>query len=141
MNHKIHILLSVVTFGGWLPFYGAFYLYYKFAESKSSDQSETKRLKQEQKRIKETLKADQKALRSQARKAFLEQHAQEQAHKSSLGYKKGKGTFSSTAYTLECSHMIRAKTASKSLNYFQGKSVYCEICKVERVVIGRPRML
>ena len=60
--------------------------------------------------------------------------------KPNLGYTKGSGSFASTAYTLECNHSIRAKTTSltKSLSYLIGRTVYCEVCKDNRTVTGRP---
>ena len=141
MNHKIHIILSVVSLGCWLPFYLALYLFYKLTDSNIGKRAERKETKKAQKQAENSIKSEKRIERSEQRKEFFEQRAKTASSNPSLGYKKGKGTFSSTAYALECNHMIRAKTASKSLNYFQGKTVYCEICKEQRVVVGRPRML
>lgn len=64
----------------------------------------------------------------------------DESAKPNLGYTKGSGSFASTAYTLECNHSIRAKTTSltKSLSYLIGRTVYCEVCKDNRIVTGRP---
>jgi hypothetical protein len=34
VNHKLHIILSVVSFGGWLPIYAVYYFFRKFTGSK-----------------------------------------------------------------------------------------------------------
>ena len=33
VNHKLHIILSIISFGGWLPIYAAYYLFRKFKGS------------------------------------------------------------------------------------------------------------
>ena len=34
VNHKLHIILSVISLGGWLPIYAAYYFFRKFTGSK-----------------------------------------------------------------------------------------------------------
>ena len=34
INHKLHIVLSIITFGGWLPIYAIYYLFRKYSGSK-----------------------------------------------------------------------------------------------------------
>ena len=36
INHKLHIILSVITFGGWLPIYAIYYLFRKTSSPKIS---------------------------------------------------------------------------------------------------------
>ena len=36
VNHKLHIVLSIISLGGWLPIYAIYYLFRKFSGPKIS---------------------------------------------------------------------------------------------------------
>jgi len=44
VNHKLHIVLSVISFGGWLPLYAAYYFFRKFTGSKINVKNTVKQL-------------------------------------------------------------------------------------------------
>jgi hypothetical protein len=132
VNHKFHIILSVITLGYWLPIYGGLYLYRRKSGAPTLDLSKKKELKaaaKEQRRQEIIAK-----MASKPGAATIRQRPKQ-------GYKKGKGFLNSTPYVLECNHMIRAKVGMKSRSHLRGETVYCDVCKAQRVVVGTPRLI
>lgn len=125
LNHILHSVLSILTFGLWLPVY--FLLYLVFKSKGSTLESRREKRRENRELTKRVLKDMRESPRTNSNPG--------------LGYKKGKGALTSTEYQLQCGHLIRAKTAHTSLNYLKGKEVFCEICKETRQVIGIPRMV
>jgi hypothetical protein len=115
LNHKLHIFLSVISGGFWLPIYGLLYLITKRTGSTVESRKE---------QFKKAVNAE----------------AQRSQQKKSKGYKKGSG-FTSVTWALECNHLIRAKVGMGSRNSLRGKTVFCDICQAERTVIANPRMM
>ena len=114
LNHKIQIVLSIITFGLWLPVYLITFLVFKGLGSTIGKRKESR---------------DQAAMWAPATTQTRKK-----------GYQPGKSVWNSSAYQLECGHLIRAKTTTRSANYLKGRTVFCEICNEERGVVGIPRM-
>lgn len=113
-NHKIHILISLVTFGLWLPIY----LIIAFVNRgvKGDSVAEVKEKSKWQKMVEEANTLSAK----------------------NLGYKKGNWN-SSQMYVLSCTHQIRARKTTKILSTgLLGKTVWCEVCNEGREVASAP---
>jgi len=147
MNHKLHIILTFVTFGMWWPFYLGLYLYYKFSGSTIEKRLERRGINKELVKERKLVKSSKEFEKSESnienwRELFeSEQGKQRQAstpknQTPSLGYKKGTWN-SSQAYTLACGHQISAK---KQVGMFSkgllNRTVRCEICNANRTVTG-----
>jgi hypothetical protein len=133
MNHKLHIILTFITFGGWLLFYALMYILFKLSGStieKRRAKRAGKREKRRAKRVKakEDRRITQNLVKESARKGHT--------YKKSLGYEKGNWN-SSQAYTLACGHQISAK---KQVGMFSkgllNQTVLCEVCNSNRTVTG-----
>ncbi len=133
MNHKLHIILIFITFGGWLLFYALMYIFFKLSGStiekrraKRADKREKRRAKRV--KAKEDRRITQNLIKESARKGYT--------YKKSLGYEKGNWN-SSQAYTLACGHQISAK---KQVGMFSkgllNQTVLCEVCNSNRTVTG-----
>ena len=119
MNHKLHILISVITFGGWLLFYALLFIIFKLSGS-------TIEKRRELKKANEANKVEQRKANYAKEVKLL------QANK---GYKQGKNQM----YVLSCTHQIRAKkTVGLISKGLVGKTVWCDVCKAERLVTGMP---
>ena len=147
MNHKLHIILTFVTFGMWWPIYLGLYLYYKFSGSTIEKRRERRGINKELVKERKLVKSSKEFEKSESnienwRELFeREQGKQRQASTSinqtpSLGYKKGTWN-SSQAYTLACGRQISAK---KQVGMFSkgllNQTVRCEICNANRTVTG-----
>ena len=119
MNHKRHILISVITLGGWLVFYAPLFIIFKLSGS-------TIEKRRELKKANEAKKVEQ-------RKAnYAKQVEQIKANK---GYKQGKNQM----YVLSCTHQIRANKSTGLMSKgLVGRTVWCDVCNAERLVTGAP---
>ena len=122
MNHKLHIILTFITFGVWWPFYGLMFILFKLSGS-TIEKRRIKRVK-----AKEDRRITQNLVKESARNGYT--------YKTSSGYEKGTWN-SSQAYTLACGHQISAK---KQVGMFSkgllNQTVRCEICNANRTVTG-----
>ena len=141
MNHKLHIILTFVTFGMWWPFYLGLYLHYKFSDSTIEKRRErrgiNKELAKERKEINEAKKVEQR--KANYAKEVERLQLNNGLSKPYKGYKQGKkGIFhNSQAYTLACGHQISAK---KQVGMFSkgllNQTVWCDVCNSNRTVTG-----
>jgi hypothetical protein len=122
MNHKLHIILTVISLGMWLPFYALTFILLKL----SGSTIEKRRIQRA--KTKEDRRITQNLVKESARKGYT--------YKTSSGYKKGTWN-SSQAYTLACGHQISAK---KQVGMFSkgllNQTVRCEVCNSNRTVTG-----
>ena len=133
MNHKLHIILTFITFGVWWPFYGLMFIFFKLSGSTIEKRRIKRAATRERRRVKraktkEDRRITQNLIKESARKGYT--------YKKSLGYEKGTWN-SSQAYTLACGHQISAK---KQVGMFSkgllNQTVRCEICNSNRTVTG-----
>ena len=131
INHKIHIILSVVTLGLWLPLYLARYLFYKFTNSNTGNGPEQKERKREQKQAKKSVKFEKRLERAER---LSEKQRSAPRNK---GYKTGNSL--DQMDILACTHQIRAnKKVGLITKGMLGKTVWCDICNADRVVTSMP---
>ena len=119
MNHKLHIILSVVTLGFWVPIYAVIYFFRKISGAPAIDLVEKKQKKA--------------VAKEQRRQEIITQLASQPK----LGYKKG-GKYGNP-FTLACNHSIVASAALYSGVALIGKEVYCDVCKETRRVTASIR--
>ena len=150
MNHKLHIILTFITFGMWWPFYLGLYLYYKFSDSTIESRLERRGRKKEHLEKRKLVKSSKEVGKSEFskenwRELFERDLGKQRAVSTSSskprsrGYKQGKTGFwnQSHAYILACGHQIRATKMTGT--YSQGllnKTVWCDICNADRIVTG-----
>jgi len=151
VNHKLHIVLSVISFGGWTPLYAAYYLFRKLTSS-TIEQRRSKRViareKRRSKRVMAREKRRSKRVMAREKRRSIRARAKEGrritqkliTESSSKGYKyrpitgiKKKSFLVSEArtYSLSCNHQIRAKNIK-----LIGKTVWCDVCDNHREVTG-----
>lgn len=131
VNHKLHITLSIISFGSWLPIYVAYYLFCRLTGS-SIEQRRNKRVIVREKRrsirvrAKEGRRITQKIIKESSSQGYNSQK------QSITGIKKKSFLVSQArTYTLSCNHQIRAK----NINLI-GKTVRCDVCNDYREVTG-----
>ena len=113
-NHKLHILISVLTLGLWVPFYLVIVLINR--GEKGNPVAEVKEKSKWQKMVEEANTLSAK----------------------NPGYKKGNWS-SHQMYVLSCNHQIRASKKTKILSQgLLGKTVWCEVCNASREVASAP---
>jgi len=133
INHKLHIILTFITFGVWWPFYGLMFIFFKLSGSTIEKRRIKRAATREKRRIKRAkIKEDRRITRNLVKESARNGYT----HKTSSGYKKGNWN-SSQAYTLACGHQISAK---KQVGMFSkgllNQTVRCEICNANRTVTG-----
>ncbi len=118
VNHKLHIILSVLTGTLWL----FVYLPIIWLSRKPSYVNYVLK--------KRAQKIEKSELKTQVRKEKVNQ--QQKYASTQLGYKPSKSKWA-TAWTLECGHLIRAMdwTSGK-----EGKMVLCSVCNSQRRVVS-----
>ena len=123
VNHPLHIILSIISLGIWLPVYLGYYLIRKLSGSTRDARAIRKQ---------EIRKDKQK--RRQERMATAAQRPGFNAptSKPKLGYKKG-GKFGSP-YILECNHYINVSVRTAGAIGMLGKEVFCQVCNATRRV-------
>ena len=140
INHKFHILIVVISFGVWIPFYLGLYLFY-FLTSSTIESRRAKRqtAKENRRAARQIAKENRRAKRQIAkenrqitRKLIEESSSRGFKNVSNTGYKKKGFLVSSTPYNLSCSHQIRAANIK-----ILGKTVWCDICKDHRQVTSQ----
>ena len=117
VKHKFHIILSIVSFGGWFPVYVAYFLFCLLTGSTFEVRSKKKQLRKD-------AKIEKQAIKSAVRAERLENNP-------SLGYTKG-GKWGNP-FLLECNHSIVGSSRTSGMALI-GKVVYCEVCKEQRRV-------
>ena len=122
VKHKFHIILSFLTFGGWFPFYVAYFLFCLVSGSTFEVRSEKKQLRKDS-------KSEQHKLKSATRAEIIKKNP-------SLGYSKG-GKWGNP-FLLECNHSIVGSSRTSAVALI-GKVVYCEVCKEQRRVTSAVR--
>jgi hypothetical protein len=133
MNHKLHIILTFITFGVWWPFYGLMFIFFKLSDSTIEKRRIKRAATREKRRThRAKTKEDRRITQNLIKESALKGHT----YKQSLGYKKGNWN-SSQAYTLACGHQISAK---KQVGMFSkgllNQTVRCEVCNSNRTVTG-----
>ncbi len=122
MNHKLHLVISIFTLGSWLPIYAVLFIIFKVEGSTIESRKAKKKLAKEAQHITRNLVQESRS------KGFT--------YKKSLGYKKGNFVGGQT-YSLECTHQIRARKQTGIVSRGMiGKTVWCDVCKSDRVVTG-----
>ena len=131
VNHKLHIILSIISFGSWLPIYAAYYLFCRLTGS-TIEQRRSKRANAREKRLsirvraKEGRRITQKLIEESSSKGY------KYKKQSITGIKKKSFLVSEArTYTLSCNHQIRAKNIK-----LIGKTVWCDVCNDHREVTG-----
>ena len=137
MNHKLHIFLTFISLGMWLPFYALMFIYYKLTGSTI----ETRRIKimgaREKRRSKRAIRKEKR----RSKRAKLKEDRRiirelSKATEARRGYTPGNWN-SSQNYTLACGHQISAK---KQVGMFSkgllNRTVWCEVCNSNRTVTG-----
>lgn len=122
VKHKFHIILSCLTFGGWFPFYVAYYLFCLLTGSTFEKRTENKQLRNEAKNDKRKLKLAKKA-------EIIKRNP-------NLGYSKG-GKWGNP-FLLECNHSIVGSSRTSGVALI-GKVVFCEVCGEQRKVTSAIR--
>lgn len=116
MKHKLHITLSLVSAGLWLPVYAVMFIWFKYTGSNVESRHKKR----------ETARANLRAARL----------SKPVAKTSSAGYKKS-NFISGQTYSLECTHQIRARKQTGLISRGMiGKTVWCDVCNANRVVTG-----
>jgi hypothetical protein len=129
VNHKLHIILSVISFGGWTPLYAVYYLFRKLTSS-TVDQRRSKRAFTREKR--RSKRASAKEGRRITRKLIQESSSKGYKYQPVTGIKKKSFLVSEArTYSLSCNHQIRAKNIK-----LIGKTVWCDVCNDHREVTG-----
>ncbi len=137
MNHKLHIFLTFISLGMWLPFYALMFIYYKLTGSTI----ETRRIKgmgaREKRRSRRAIRKEKR----RSKRAKLKEDRRiirelSKATEARRGYTPGNWN-SSQNYTLACGHQISAK---KQVGMFSkgllNQTVWCEVCNSSRTVTG-----
>ena len=133
VSHRLQIILSIIAFGGWLPIYAGYYLYCSLTGSTIEERKSKRVTKIEKRREKRTALKNNRLI---TRKLVQESKARGFVYKSNIGYKKG-NFVSGQTYGLECSHQIRARKQTGLISRGMiGKTVWCDVCKANRTVIG-----
>ena len=122
VKHKFHIILSILTFGGWFPFYVAYFLFCLVTGS-------TFEVRSEKKQLSKNSKSEQRKLKSAIGEEFIKNNP-------SMGYAKG-GKWGNP-FLLECNHSIVGSSRTSGVALI-GKVVYCEVCKEQRRVTSAIR--
>ena len=129
VNHKLHIILSVLSFGGWIPLYAVCYLFRKLTKSTVDQRRGKRAITREKRRSK---RASAKEARRITRKLIQESSSKGYKHKPVTGIKKKSFLVSEArTYSLSCNHQIRAKNIK-----LIGKTVWCDVCNDHREVTG-----
>ena len=129
MNHKLHIIITFITFGVWWPFYGLMFILFKL----SGSTIEKRRIKRAGAREKRRIKrAKTKEDRRITQKLVEESSSKGYKYRPVTGIKKKSFLVSAArTYSLSCNHQVRAKNIK-----LIGKTVWCDVCNDHREVTG-----
>ena len=129
VNHKLHIVLSVISFGGWTPLYAAYYLFRKLTSSTIQQRRSKRAIAREKRR---SIRERAKEGRRITQKLIEESSSKGYKYRPITGIKKKSFLVSEArTYSLSCNHQVRAKNIK-----LIGKTVWCDVCNDHREVTG-----